>query len=971
MRLLKMPVWTLTLVLVTSSISQAKTTYAYVANHDSNTVSVINTSNNTVVTTIPISNNPWGIAVNQAGSLVYVTPQFGTAVSVISTSTNTVTASITVGTMPLGVAFAPNGKTAYVANAGSGTVSVINTGTKKVTATVTVGNTPYSLAVTPNGAFVYVANTNSNNVSVISTLTNKVVATVPVDSQPQFLAISPDGSLVYVPNMGSNDISVIQTADNTVLGAIGVDGAWGAAVSPDGHWLYATDYTSGAANLVTVIDTSTFAVSATIVVGQNPVVTSFSQDSAFAYVANPASNNVSVINTASKAVVGTINVGTWPVGVGVMGLMKVSTAVGGYVGDKGPATSAAIPAPLSTVKDSAGNLYIADDFGHRIRKVSPSGTITTYAGTGICGYNGESIAASKALLCGPAGLAFDPSGNLVEAEIYGNRIRKITAKGIISTIAGTGVPGYSGDGGPATSAQIGNPVYAAYDSNGNLYFSQLAHCVVRKIDKTGTITTVAGTGKCGYNGDGIPATTAQLRGPRGLAFDGNGNMYVTDAGNYRVRKIDSSGTLWNFAGTGNPGFSGDTGPATSANIGNPRGLTVYNGALYIGNAGSARVRYVDLSSNIINTYAGSVSGYDGDGHSLLSSEFVFPRDILFDSSGNPIITDPNQGRVRKATSGIVNTIAGGFIGDGNKATSAALVYPEALAIDKAGSMYIADMYGNRVRKVSGGKISTIAGTTISGYSGDGGPGTSATLFGPQGVAVDSQGNVFIADTYNDVIRYVNTSGTINPFAANANFLYLSQMATDSSNNVYVADNNACVIWKITPPPGAAVSIAAGVLNSCGYNGDGIAATTAQLNVPNSVAFDSGGNMYVADYGNDRVREVNTAGIINTIAGDGNCNDAGDGGPAASAELCPNSVTVDKLGTIYVADFSWGNIRKISGGIITTLAGTGSGIFGDVLFNGDGLWPLYTTFSDPVAVAVDSKGAVYELDDVDKRVRKIQ
>jgi sugar lactone lactonase YvrE len=613
------------------------------------------------------------------------------------------------------------------------------------------------------------------------------------------------------------------------------------------------------------------------------------------------------------------------------------------------------------VYDSAGNLYISDIFMNRIRKVTPAGVISTYAGTGICGYNGDNIKSTKAMLCAPNGLVLDAAGDLIAAG-GDSRIRKITPSGTITTIAGNGVFGYSGDGGPALKAEIGQPFYLAYDSVGNLYFAQVGNCVVRKVDTGGTITTIAGTGTCGYNGDGIPATTAQLNLPRGVAVDSSGNVYIGDTLNHRVRKV-TAGIISTFAGTGNPGFSGDGGLATNANVGSPRGLAIRNGVLYISNAGRSRFRSVDLTTNIINTYAGSFYGYDGDNHSLLATEFTGPNFMLFDSAGNPVFDDAFNGRVRKATGGIVNTIAGGFLGDGAKATSAALVFPEALAIDKSGNLYIADQTGNRVRKVSAGIISTIAGNSISGYSGDGGPGTSAMLNEPQGLAVDSLGNVFIADTFNGVIRKVDTTGTISTFAANVNFFYLLQMATDAANNLYVADNGACVIWKITPA--AVVSIVAGVLNTCGYNGDGIAATTAQLNGPYSVTLDTSGNLFIADNGNNRLREVNTSGVISTIAGNGTCGYTGDGGSATSAELCPNSVAVDKSGNIYVADFNFGRIRKIKGGTITTFAGRGFG------FNGDGLWPLYTTFDDPVAVAVDSKGAVYVLDDWDHRVRKIQ
>ena len=713
---------------------------------------------------------------------------------------------------------------------------------------------------------------------------------------------------------------------------------------------------------MTVIDTSTKTITATVVVGTGPEGVGFSQDSAFAYVSNITSNNVSVINTASRTVVHTTTVGTAPAGVGVMGTVKVSTVAGGYVGDGPSALNAAIGGPYSSVYDSAGNLYISDFFMNRIRKVTPAGAISTYAGTGICGYNGDNIKSTKAMVCAPNGLALDAAGNLIVADGSNSRIRKISKTGTITTIAGNGVFGYSGDGGSALNAEIGQPYKLAYDSTGNLYFDQVGNCVVRKIDTTGKITTFAGTGTCGYNGDGVLATSAQLNLPRGVAVDTSGNVYIGDTVNHRVRKVTPAGIISTFAGTGNPGFSGDGGPATSANIGNPEGLVVRNGVLYISNAGRSRFRWVDLGTNIINTYAGSFGGYDGDNHALLATEFTGPFFMLFDSAGNPEFDDAFNGRVRKATSGIVNTIAGGFLGDGNKATSAALVLPEALAIDKSANLYIADYIGNRIRKVSAGTISTLAGNSINGYSGDGGRGTNAMLNGPQGVTVDSLGNVFFADTNNGVIREVNTSGNISTFATNVNFFYLLQMATDAANNLYVADNGACVIWKITPT--AVVSVVAGVLNTCGYNGDGITATTAQLNGPYSVAVDTNENIFIADYGNNRLREVNTSGVIGTIAGSGTCGYTGDGGSATAAELCPNSVAVDKSGNVYVAD-NFTRIRKIKGGIITTFAGSGFG------FNGDGLWPLYSAFDDPVAVAVDSKGAVYVLDDWDHRVRKIQ
>lgn len=233
---------------------------------------------------------------------------------------------------------------------------------------------------------------------------------------------------------------------------------------------------------------------------------------------------------------------------------------------------------------------------------------------------------------------------------------------------------------------------------------------------------------------------------------------------------------------------------------------------------------------------------------------------------------------------------------------------------------------------------------------------------PQGVAKDSLGNIYISDAGNGVIRKINTSGTISTFATNVNFFDVYKIAIDSANNLYVVDDLACVIWKITPS--AVVSIAAGVLNTCGYNGDNIAATSSQLNSPYGVAVDSFGNLFIADFHNNRVREVNTAGTISTVAGTGTCGYTGDGGSATLAELCPNGVAVDSGGSLYIAD-NFSRIRRTKNGTIMTYAGSGFG------FNGDGLWPLLTALDSITDVAVDSTGAVYELDDWDLRVRKIK
>jgi len=962
MRCSRILVWGLAFLGIASESSHAKTAYAYVVNNGANSVSVINTKTNTVIKTVAVGISPFAVAINAAGTLAFITNTASNTISVISTSTNTVTASISVSSGPMDIALNPIGSVAYVSCPSANVVAVVNTVTKKVTATIAVQN-PAGLAVMGNGTYLYVASSTTAKVLVISTLTNAVAATIPVGTTPVGLAISPDGSTAYVTNSGSNTVTVIKTSNNTISKTINVSpGPDRDAISPDGHWLYLSNYNGGSGNILTVIDISTQTIAGTMVVGTGPRGLAFGEDGSGGGVANEGSGTITLFDTASRTVTATVTVGSAPTSGAAVGLVHVSTVAGGYVGASGKATSAVIQNPSAVVLDSAGNLYISDVTANRIRKVVPAGTITTYAGNGICGFNGDGLAATKAMLCAPTGMTFDHAGNLVIADQSTNRVRSISKTGKITTIAGNGAYGNTGDNGLATSAETGDPFWPAYDSADNLYFTLATLCVVRKVNTSGIISTVAGNGTCGYGGDGHAATAAMLNRPRGLTFDASGNMYIADTGNHRIRKIDTSGNISTFAGTGQGGFSGDGGPATSAKIGSPRTVTIQGNALYISNAGSAHYRSVDLTSQIISTYAGSTFGYDGDGHTLLTTQFSGPGAIAFDPSGNPIFADLANSRVRKATGGIVNTIAGGYLGDGGKATAAALVLPEAVSIDKAKDIYIADFDGNRIRKVTAGIISTVAGNGISGYSGDGGPATSAMLYAPQGVVKDSSGNLFISDAGNGVIRKVTTSGTISTFATNTNFFDVYKIAIDSANNLYIDDDAACVIWKITPT--AVVSIAAGVLNTCGYNGDNIIATSAQLNLPYGVAVDSSGNVFIADYNNNRVREVNTSGTISTVAGTGACGYTGDGGSPTSAELCPNGVAVDGRGNLYVAD-NFTRIRRIKNGTMTTYAGSGFG------FNGDGLWPLLTALDSVTDVAVDSSGSVYELDDWDLRVREIQ
>src|SRR5262245_56736447 len=559
----------------------------------------------------------------------------------------------------------------------------------------------------------------------------------------------------------------------------------------------------------------------------------------------------------------------------LLSAQRVTTTVGGFVGDGSPATAAGLNYPRDMVQDSSGNTYIAEAFGHRIRVVNSAGMIRTFAGTGVAGFSGDGGLAQNATLSFPNNVIFDGEGNMLIADGGNNRIRKIDTAGIISTIAGTGVAGFSGDDGPALQAELNDPWDLFLDSAGNLYISDVLNFRIRKIDTVGTITTVAGNGTEGYNGDGIPDLEAEIDTARGITVDSVGNLFIADTANHRVRKVDSQGKITTFAGTGAPGFSGDGLPATQAAIGNPRGVIIRGNQLLIVNAGRGTIRSVNFQTpNIITTFAGSFGGFDGDGNPPLAAEFNGPTSVFLATNSQLLVADQFNARVRALTPSSVSTFAGGFVGDNRRGTLATLTAPENISFDSAGNYYIVEWGGNRIRKLDAGsgQITTIVGDGISGYTGDGGPATLARIWNPLGVAADSLGNVFIADTSNAVIRKVDSAKNINTFAADPNFSDLVSLATDSEGNLYSADDGACVIRKITP--GGVISVVAGVEFVCGYNGDGIPATTAQLNAPYGVAVDARGNLYIGDSVNNRVRKVGGNGRISTIAGNGTCGFSG-------------------------------------------------------------------------------------------------
>jgi sugar lactone lactonase YvrE len=672
--------------------------------------------------------------------------------------------------------------------------------------------------------------------------------------------------------------------------------------------------------------------------------------------------------------------------------------VAGGVGDGGLAVSAKITSPTKAAKDARGNIYIADSFGNRIRKVDAStGVISTIAGSGLGGYSGDNVPATSASLYYPAGVALDRAGNIYIAETTSNRVRKVDAvTGLITTVVGNGTSGYSGDNGPAASAQLSGPGGVAVDGSDNIYIADTSNNRIRKIDAlTGVIMTVAGNGTGGFSGDNGLATVASLWAPGDVASDGSGNIYIADSNNTRIRRVDAAtGVIATVAGNGTFGYSGDNGAAVSASLYGPKGISVDSGGnIYIADTTNYRIRKVAAVSGLITTIAGTgTSGYTGDNGPAVSAKLGFPQGVVADGEGSILIVDTGNNRIRSVDSatGLISTIAGvsvgpyggAYAGDGGPAALALLSEPDRVAVDTAGNIIIADTANHRIRQVDAftGAIATVAGNGISGLSGDNGPATAASLSASRGVAVDGSGNIFIADTNNDRIRRVDAiTGVITTVAGTGSGGYAGdngqatsawisvpfEVALDSVGNVYIADTYNSRIRRVDAITGVITTVAGSY--GYGYAGDNGSATAASLAMPHGVAIDSSGNIFIVDTNNKRIRKVDAlTSVITTVAGNGDSGYSGDNGAASSAALYePWGAGVANGGDIYIADTSNHRIRKVDAatGVITTIAGNGTN--GS---SGDCGPAIAASISNPTGVAFDSTGSLYIASD--NRIRKI-
>jgi sugar lactone lactonase YvrE len=714
----------------------------------------------------------------------------------------------------------------------------------------------------------------------------------------------------------------------------------------------------------------------------------------------------------------------------------------------GPNADTAAPSGLA--KDSVGNLYIADPSAHDIFKLDTSGNLTVFAGLGYPtehSLNSNGQPATKASLNFPNGVATDKSGNVYIADTVNYVVRKVGTNGIITTTAGNtklcqDSTQPCGDGLTAKGAQLNYPVGVATDGAGNVYIADTGDNKIRVVNvgtttivvagvsiAAGTIKTVAGTGvactspvepSCGDNG---PATSAQLNNPQGVAVDSAGNIYISDSGDRRIRVVSSLGVITAYAGNGNPCLPsvgcGNNGPALSANLTNPWQIALdSSGNLFITDAPTNSVWEMVAATQTMTVVAGfGLPGFSGDRGPAVNASLNTTRGVVVDATENVFIADSGNQRVRQfPLGGNINTLAGGGSGnDGSVATSGILGGGRGVALDSTGNLYIADTYNNRIREVtpgnppgSYGTITTIAGTGIAGFAGDGGPAIMADLNFPVALVVDGANNVYVSDAGNFVIRkYTPGTGNLavvagtaqgqcNAFpcgdgglATTATFAQLSQIALDAAGNIYVADTGTHSIRVINTTGStvtiAGVSIAPGNIQtvagtngtactiSTGPCGDGAAATAAQLNSPFGVAVDGSGNIFIADTGDNRIREVLVAtGNIVAYAYKGTSTFGPYIGPALKASYnTPHYLAIDPRGNLYVSesDFYYvvERINVVNHSLIP-VAGVGSNpkVYG---WSGDGGLATAASLNN-AGVAIDGAGHLFIADDGNNRVREV-
>jgi sugar lactone lactonase YvrE len=674
------------------------------------------------------------------------------------------------------------------------------------------------------------------------------------------------------------------------------------------------------------------------------------------------------------------------------GTMSGTTQVEG--GTDGLYSGATLAEPEGVVVDGSGTIYVADTFNSKIRAISPTGVLTTLAGTPGTFGNRDGVGPAAAFGY-PDRLALDDAGNLYVSDMANDNIRKITptvvdgkTTWVVTTLAGApGEPG--GVDGPGSVAQFNQPTGLAVDGAGNVYVADTNNDTIREVTPAGFVTTVAGLAGQEGSVDGT-GSAARFNQPSGVALDSAGNLYVSDSNNETIREITPGGAVTTIAGTAGKSGAAD-GPASEALFGSPAGIVLDPaGDIYVADAGNDTVReLILLVANGVTTWTVTTLGGEEGSYGRNAD----PLSVALDGEGNLYLADAGDDTIRKLAPTVedssvawVLSVIAGTPGDrgGMDGTGFTAQYdsPQGVAVDGSGNVYVADTGNDTIREIgANGVVSTLAGTALAAGSADG-TGGAARFNGPDGVAVDGSGNVYVADTGNDTIRKISPGGVVATLAGSpgqagssdgegsaARFNQPGGVAVDGAGNVYVADTGNDTIREITA--GGLVSTLAGTAGVVG-GADGTGGA-ALFNAPSGLAVDASGNLTVADSGNNSIRRIKPGGATTTLAGiAGAAGGTSDGVGAGAQFTGPKGVAVDAQGYVYVADTGNTTIRRISpGGQVTTLAGDPADLlpyayWSNRYSDGTGTSAL---FNFPAGVAVDGSGNVYVADTGNDTIRE--